>query len=387
MRCLFLFLFFTTSLCAQHTLILQPGPECGKDALVWFLEQESPTFGKPWERNFGESYLPIMEWTWGGIPGHRWVLLDFTGLQQLPADANILEARLSLYHLPGTGDGSHSTPAETGLPHHLLVQRIIEPWEESEVTWETRPAFTSTGALLFPAPVSNTQHFEELDVTPLVRDMVSTPTNSFGLLLRMELDEYYQKLIFASSDEENPALRPKLEIIYEGSPIPPPPDIFTEKEVQICPGEILELNAGLTGSIAFQWQDGSSEPIFLVEEAGSYSVSVSLESCRTISDNITVVLQDCPCRPTLPNAFSPNGDGINDRFGLLIQEECKGFQMEFRIFNRWGKEVFYTTVPSQGWDGAFNGRPAPGDTYFYTLRFTGPDGAVVPLEGDFTLIR
>lgn len=386
-RLILFLLLLAGSATAQQTLLLQPGPECGKDVHIWHLEQESPTFGKPWERNFGESYLPVMEWTWGGIPGRRWVLLDFPALRQLPAGASILEARLSLFHLAQNADGSHSTPAETGLPHRWLIQRIIEPWEESAVTWNTRPAFTSENELVMPAPQSNTQNFENLDVTALARDIAADPAAGYGFLLRFELEDYYQKLIFASSEADNPSLRPRLEVIYEGAPLPPPPDVFPETEIRLCEEAAVELNAVIPGAVAYLWEDGSTAPMFQVEEAGTYSVSVTLESCAVVTDSISVVMDDCRCRPVFPNAFSPNGDGVNDLFGILMPEDCQGFQLEFRIFNRWGGEVFQTSTPGEAWDGNLKGRPAPADTYLYTLEFTGANGEHLSLAGDVTLIR
>jgi hypothetical protein len=84
-------------LSAQDTLVIKPGPECGKDAIVWFLQRPSPTFGNTNITNYGNTILPVMEWTGGGIPGRRWVLIDFEELDRIPAGTNITNAWLSLY--------------------------------------------------------------------------------------------------------------------------------------------------------------------------------------------------------------------------------------------------------------------------------------------------
>ncbi len=87
----------------------------------------------------------------------------------------------------------------------------------------------------------------------------------------------------------------------------------------------------------------------------------------------------------IPNAFSPNGDGINDVFKL----EHISYQKlaAFRIFNRWGEQLFETSDPLKGWDGRHKGMPCNTDTYYYLVVINYPDGATRTFKGDLTLIR
>lgn len=87
----------------------------------------------------------------------------------------------------------------------------------------------------------------------------------------------------------------------------------------------------------------------------------------------------------VPSAFSPNGDGKNDIFRLVGVT----FQtlMEFRIFNRWGQEVFSTTNINDGWNGTYNGKDADMGIYNYIIRIGYPDGTAETLKGDVNLIR
>ena len=68
---------------------------------------------------------------------------------------------------------------------------------------------------------------------------------------------------------------------------------------------------------------------------------------------------------TIPNAFSPNGDGINDQFNI------KGFELysdaTITILDRWGETIYFTDQPTEAWDGTYNGKEAVEDTYFYIL--------------------
>jgi gliding motility-associated-like protein len=87
----------------------------------------------------------------------------------------------------------------------------------------------------------------------------------------------------------------------------------------------------------------------------------------------------------VPSAFSPNGDGKNDVFRLTRIQYQK--IVEFRVFNRWGKEVYNNTNPNGGWDGTFNGTPQDPGVYSYLIRITVPDGDARTYKGNVTLVR
>ncbi|HSC39067.1 MAG TPA: gliding motility-associated C-terminal domain-containing protein, partial [Chitinophagaceae bacterium] len=84
--------------------------------------------------------------------------------------------------------------------------------------------------------------------------------------------------------------------------------------------------------------------------------------CGTATDEVFVrVFQ----KVTAPNAFSPNGDGINDYWvidGLDTYPESVT-----DVFNRYGQRVFHSTGYPRPWDGGFNGRPLPTGTYYYII--------------------
>jgi gliding motility-associated-like protein len=66
-----------------------------------------------------------------------------------------------------------------------------------------------------------------------------------------------------------------------------------------------------------------------------------------------------------PNAFSPDGDGVNDFFNISGQK-IEDFQIE--IFNRWGQMVYKSFDLNDGWDGTFNGKKLPTGTYVYKIK-------------------
>lgn len=87
----------------------------------------------------------------------------------------------------------------------------------------------------------------------------------------------------------------------------------------------------------------------------------------------------------IPNAFSPNGDGLNDIFRI---EGIKYQRInQFSIFNRYGQPVFSSTDPGAGWNGMQNGRPCDAGTYFYSITLSYPNGKTKTYKGDLLLIR
>lgn len=88
----------------------------------------------------------------------------------------------------------------------------------------------------------------------------------------------------------------------------------------------------------------------------------------------------------MPNAFSPNGDGIND-----IYRAKEGYRslIEFKatIFNRWGQKLYSWTDPADGWDGKFNGKNVADGVYFVLVQAKGADGRKFNIKRDVNLLR
>ena len=86
----------------------------------------------------------------------------------------------------------------------------------------------------------------------------------------------------------------------------------------------------------------------------------------------------------VPNAFTPNNDGVNDEFGA-----AGNFVTDFsmQIFNRYGQLVFQSNAINKRWNGVFRGQPQPTGTFIYTIRYTDNNKQVQTLKGPFTLIR
>jgi len=94
---------------------------------------------------------------------------------------------------------------------------------------------------------------------------------------------------------------------------------------------------------------------------------------------------------SIPNAFSPNGDGKNDKFYILGGRDVESV-LEFSIFDRWGGNVFRVNNalpndPSSGWNGYYGGQLAEPGTYVYFVKILFTNGSQQIYKGTVTLIR
>jgi gliding motility-associated-like protein len=86
----------------------------------------------------------------------------------------------------------------------------------------------------------------------------------------------------------------------------------------------------------------------------------------------------------MPDAFSPNGDGVNDEFRI----NANGFtEYEVIIYNRWGQVVFNSIDPAKGWNGTFNGKDCQEGIYAIYLRYKGRKTPMQMARGNLLLMR
>ncbi len=165
--------------------------------------------------------------------------------------------------------------------------------------------------------------------------------------------------------------------------------ILHNGDTTIYQGDNVQLRA--SGAPFYYWTPTnyltytqSNSPLATPLEDITYTVTgVSLlQGCpQKDSVHIKVIQQDI----VLPNAFSPNGDGNNDIFRVTARKFIN--VQEFKIFNRWGNEVFSTQDIRKGWDGNFKGVAQDPGVYQYMVRVAYPNGKTQFLKGDLTLIR
>ena len=175
--------------------------------------------------------------------------------------------------------------------------------------------------------------------------------------------------------------------------------ILTEESlVSLGENVVLETEVfPIDNSIQYRWSnadlldcDDCPEPTYTALQPNFFAVTVTDENNCTATDS--VLIQINPNREIyIPNVFSPNNDGINDRFGLYGGGALQEIVF-LRIFDRWGNLVYeQESLPSGasslGWDGTFNGRDVPAGVYSYYANARFIDEGEVILEGYVTVIR
>ncbi len=145
------------------------------------------------------------------------------------------------------------------------------------------------------------------------------------------------------------------------------------------------------GSVKWNWDFGDGQfsneqnPVHLFTKEGSYIVSLSIQNSLLVKDTITVLSSDsCLKNIFVPNAFTPNGDGEND---LVYLRTINATKINFRIYNRWGEEVFRTESLKEGWDGTYKGVKQTPQTFVYMAEVTFFDESEKTLKGNITLIE
>ena len=125
------------------------------------------------------------------------------------------------------------------------------------------------------------------------------------------------------------------------------------------------------------------EPVFNYDKDQEYLIRILAANGCLTTDTVLVRVED-GADILVPDAFSPNGDGRNDRLDIFTRGLSK---IRFWVFNRWGQLMFETTDPSQKWDGRFSGVPQPLETYVWIAEGTTLTGRIIRKRGQTVLIR
>ncbi len=174
-----------------------------------------------------------------------------------------------------------------------------------------------------------------------------------------------------------------------------PTSAFTYSPQPTVSNTPVSFANGSLGGTRFKWLYGDGDTLFTIQAdtlvQHLYNATGTYNTCLVTYNNYGCV--DTSCQPIsvtilnsvdVPNAFSPNGDGRNDRIFVRGYGISK---MTWSIYNRWGARVYMGTDPNEGWDGTYKGVLQPQDVYHYTLliEFGGKEKATK--KGDITLLR
>jgi len=148
----------------------------------------------------------------------------------------------------------------------------------------------------------------------------------------------------------------------------PLPHIVPHPVYYFCIYDSASIQISEQTMTSFKWSTGDTTQAIRVKNVGIYSVVLKNDKGCESTDRF-IVKSNCPGRLFIPDAFSPNGDGVNDSF-KAIGLNLETFMMT--IYNRWGECVFISNDINRGWDGTFKGLSVPQGIYIYivTCKFT-----------------
>ena len=163
----------------------------------------------------------------------------------------------------------------------------------------------------------------------------------------------------------------------------------------ICAYDTLTLNAEQGSADDYRWEParpfrlitGADGPVVTGVFTEPTLVTLTAYNLYGCFDTATVMVHTKPCCEVfVPNAFSPNGDGLNDYFKPRMQDGQ--IMVMLQVFDRWGKLIYNNTNIGKGWDGKYeDGAEAAMDTYMYYIKYTCSDGKLYEKKEAISLIR
>ncbi len=165
----------------------------------------------------------------------------------------------------------------------------------------------------------------------------------------------------------------------------PSPEVKACCSTTINPGESVNLTGTGIGNYLWTPSTGLScincpNPVASPVQNTTYTLTITNDSGCVASDTVSINV----CRIFVPNVFSPNHDGYNDK--LYVRSTCIN-SMDFCVFDRWGNKVFESQNSNNGWDGTFHGKPMTMGTYIWYLKATLFDGTSIEKKGNVALVR
>lgn len=157
----------------------------------------------------------------------------------------------------------------------------------------------------------------------------------------------------------------------------------------ILAGQSQQLQAsGTVGTYLWTPATGLSatnviNPIATPATTTTYTLRITTAQGCTNTDDVLVTVVPYCVKPL--NAFTPNGDGINDRW-LVTNGNCI-IKATAQVYNRYGSKVFESNDYKNTWDGTYKGKPLPDGTYYYKLEYLLINNQTVFSQGDVTILR
>ena len=174
----------------------------------------------------------------------------------------------------------------------------------------------------------------------------------------------------------------------------PVPRVFAGNDTTAMinePTRLMAVDLDNIGAVSYSWSPATgldnttvSNPVAVLTADITYTVKLTSAAGCTATDGIYIKVSKGP-EIYVPNAFTPNGDGLNDAFKANPVGLSRFVMLQ--VYNRWGQLVFSTADPKQGWNGSFKGSPQPVGVYIWTATGLLPNGRTIKKTGTASLLR
>jgi gliding motility-associated-like protein len=169
------------------------------------------------------------------------------------------------------------------------------------------------------------------------------------------------------------------------------PIVSAGPDKTIVEGDAVTLNGASNNSASIVWSPSATltgfnsfTPVAKPSTTTTYTLTVRDNNNCVGSDNTIVTV--VPVCLKVMDAFTPNGDGTNDRWLVTTSAPCTS-NMSVNVYNRYGNIVYKNGSYQNNWDGTYNGKPVPDGTYYYNIVYTLINGNQITLKGDVTILR
>ena len=308
----------------------------------------------------------------GGVPG---VLYSYSWNQGLfPIDVNSVNPQSTTTYISTTSDGCSDDAVDSLTV--VIAEQFTVSFETSELL-----CYGSQGYATASVSGSSTYSYS----------WDSNPTQTTDSILGFAGDSYMVTVtdVFSGCDFDTLIKIPNYSIISAMFSISPNVACVSFDQKDLL--DFIDLSKNVDSGY---WDFGNGSvstyvfgenPDVTFEKAGYYTVTLAGYNEGGCMDEYTLDL--CIYNPAelfIADAFSPNGDGVND---VLYVRGSGVSELDFFVYNRWGQKVFESHDIQQGWDGLFNGKELNSEVFVYYVHAVTNQGEEIDMKGDVSLVK
>jgi gliding motility-associated-like protein len=220
---------------------------------------------------------------------------------------------------------------------------------------------------------------EHQEISSLPGNLYSIPAGVYYVTIKDQFNCTVNSDLFTVTNEEFIPGKPQVNDQYI------PRNTTTEIAVINPQKGVYELlNDDLPGSQPLAFSDNGTFQTPPISVDRSFFIRYNNGDCGSPLSKINIKVFDSTII-YVPNAFSPNNDGLNDKFHVTIRGKIESFHIS--VYNRFGNVVYSSSNPNGNWDGTLNGVPAPGGVFVYLITAISYENKNIKQKGIITLLR